>query len=663
MLGIWLIIAAVPLLGLSGLPACLLPARSAAGQRLAALLMVLGGLSGLSGVVLLLGGGPVPTWELPWALPWGRPRVVVDTLSAVFLVPIFAVPALGAVYGLAYWPQADHPESGRRLGLSYGLLAGAMALVVVAGDGLLLLVAWEIMALAAFFAATAEEDREEVRRAGWVYLIATHLGTLCLIALFALWQRATGSLMLVPAPGLPVEVAGVLFGLAVVGFGFKAGLMPLHVWLPGAHANAPSHVSAVMSGVMLKMGIYGMVRLSGLLPAGPTWWGGVMLAAGALSGVAGIAMAIGQRDLKRLLAYSSIENIGIIAMGLGLALLGRSLDRPDWMVLGLGGALFHVWNHSLFKPLLFFNAGAVIHAAHTRDTDLLGGLAKTMPQTAALFGVGAVAICALPPLNGFASEWLVYLGLFRTLDPAGGAVLPGAAVASVSLALIGALAVACFVKLLGSVFLGVARGASPGGADPAPSMRLPMAVAAAGCFGLGLFPWLVTPLLQRAVADWAVAPLPPSASLAVLAPLKWVSVLGLALLALVGAVLLLLKMAPRFGRRGESGTWDCGYARPTARMQYTGTSFGQQLVQLFGLVLRPQYQWPSLRGLFAPPARFASAVPDLVLERLVLPFFALAGRHLPRLRVLQQGQTHRYVLYIIAVVIFLFVWGAMGGQP
>ncbi len=657
MLGIWLILAAIAILGLSGLPGCLLPARSAAGQRLAVLLMVCGSLIGLCGVAL--SGGATFARVLPWSLPWGQLTVALDALSAVFLVP-----ALGSIYSLGYWPQAKHPENGRRLGLFYGLLAGAMALVVIAGDGLLLLIAWEVMALAAFFAATAEEDREEVRRAGWIYLVATHLGTLCLIALFALWQRATGSLALAPAAGLPAELAGTLLVLAVVGFGFKAGLIPLHVWLPGAHANAPSHVSAVMSGVMLKMGVYGMVRLSGLLPAGPTWWGGVLLLAGAFSGVAGIALALGQRDLKRLLAYSSIENIGIIAMGLGLALLGRSLGRPDWVMLGLGGALLHVWNHSLFKPLLFFNAGALIHATHTRDTELMGGLAKNMPQTAVLFGVGAVAICALPPLNGFASEWLVYLGLLRTLDPAGGPLFPAAAVGAVALALIGALAVACFVKLLGAVFLGAARGEDGAkGGDPGLSMRLPMAVAAAGCLGLGLFPWLAAPLIEGAVAVWAGGPLPAGAALAVLAPLKWLCALGLALLGLAAGLWWALSAAPRAGLRGEAGTWDCGYAQPTPRMQYTGSSFGQLLVQLFALLLWPRHQWPAIRGLFPRSARFACAIPDAVLDRLVAPVFALAGRQLPRLRILQQGQTHRYVLYIIAMVVFLFAWGAMGGQP
>ena len=295
--------------------------------------------------------------------------------------------------------------------------------------------------------------------------------------------------------------------LALIGFGFKAGLMPLHVWLPGAHANAPSHVSAVMSGVMLKMGVYGIVRMTALLPVTAVWWGGTLLAVGAITGVAGIAFAIGQHDLKRLLAYSSIENIGIIAMGLGLALLGRSQNRPDWVMLGLGGALLHVWNHGLFKSLLFFNAGAIIHAAHTRDMDRMGGLAKRMPRAMALFVVGAVAICALPPLNGFASEWLLYIGLFRTLGLGGEPGFPAAAMAAVSLAMIGALAVACFVKLFGTVFLGSPRGETADHAhDPSASMMIPMIVLAAGCVCIGLFPMIATGLLENAVRTWATLP-------------------------------------------------------------------------------------------------------------------------------------------------------------
>jgi hydrogenase-4 component B len=458
MVSVWLVLAAIATLGLGGLPGCLFSAPSRAGQRLTTALLLLGSGLGLAGAALALAEPTAPALAVPWSLPWGRFAVALDPLSVVFLFPVFIIPALGSLYGLGYWKHADHPGNGRRLGVFFGLLAGAMALVVVARDGILFLIAWEAMALAAYFAATAEDDNPDVVRAGRVYLIATHVGTLCLIALFSLWRRETGSFDLTPAPDLAGAAAAPLFILALVGFGFKAGLMPLHVWLPGAHANAPSHVSAVMSGVMLKMGIYGLVRLTALLPVPAAWWGGTLLAVGGISGVAALLYALGQHDLKRMLAYSSIENMGIVALGLGLALLGRFYGRTDWILLGLGGALFHVWNHSLFKSLLFLGAGAVIHAAHTREMDRLGGLARRMPWTAALFTTGAVAICALPPLNGFAGEWLLYAGLFRAADPVAGASFPAAALGAVALSLIGALAVACFVKALGVVFLGEARG-------------------------------------------------------------------------------------------------------------------------------------------------------------------------------------------------------------
>lgn len=658
-----MILAAVVVLGLSGLPGCFLASRSAVGQRIATVLMVSGSVLGLGGVAVALGETTPPSLRVPWALPWGQFVVTIDSLSALFLGLVFLVPALGSIYGLGYWKQSEHPENGRRLGLFYGVLAGSMAMVVVARDGTLFLIAWEVMAIAAYFAATAEDDKPDVRRAGWVYLIATHMGTLCLIAMFALWRHATGSFALEPAAAIPADVAGTLFVLALIGFGFKAGLMPLHVWLPGAHANAPSHVSAVMSGVMLKMGVYGIVRMTALLPMPVEWWGGTLLAVGAVTGVAGIAFAIGQHDLKRMLAYSSIENIGIIAMGLGLALLGRSLNRADWVLLGLGASLLHAWNHGLFKSLLFLNAGAIIHAVHTRDMDRLGGLSERMPRVMTLFTVGAVAICALPPLNGFVSEWLLYVGLFRTLGLRGEPAFPVAALAVVALATIGALAVACFVKLLGTVFLGSPREhAADHAHDPPPSMLVPMALLALGCACIGLFPMMVIPLLEDVARTWAALPA-STPSLAAVAPLPWISALGLALPVLVAVVVLALKALPRTPVVGEAGTWDCGYARPTTRMQYTGSSFGETLVSLFTFILWPKYHWPVLRGAFSRTAHFKSIVPDTVLDRLVLPLFSIAGRHLPRLRVLQQGQTQLYVLYILVIMLVLLVWGATGEQP
>ena len=653
-----LLMAAIFLLGFSGVPACLLPARSDFGQRVSAALMLLGSALGLAGTAAAFCAAETPTLSLAWAFQQSRFAVAADPLSALFLLPVFIVPALGSFYGLGYWKQSEHPANGRRLGLSYGLLAGAMALVVIARDGVLFLIAWEVMALAAYFAAAAEDDKPEVRRAGWIYLVATHVGTLCLLALFARWRHATGSFALEAGQAVPADVATTLFVLALIGFGFKAGLMPLHVWLPGAHANAPSHVSAVMSGVMLKMGLYGIVRMTALLPAGAAWWGPVLLAAGAASSVAGIAFATGQRDLKRILAYSSIENIGIIAMGLGLALLGRSSGHADWVVLGLGGALLHVLNHSLFKSLLFFNAGAVIHATQTREIDQMGGLGKRLPRVMALFVVGAVAICALPPLNGFASEWLLYVGLFRTLGLGTETGVPAASLATVALAMTGALAVACFVKVLGTVFLGAPRTQESLHAhEPGPAMLAPMIALACGCVGIGLFPLAVTPLLQAAVRTWAAQPaLLPLA----VVPLKGLTALGLALAGLAAAGALVLKRTLRAKGVREGLTWDCGYARPTARMQYTGSSLGDSLVTLTSFLLWPRKCRTALRGHFPRPSSFKSLVPDTVLDRLVLPLFRAAGSYLPRLRVLQQGQTHVYVLYILIVMIVLLIWGNVG---
>lgn len=655
-----ILLVAIALMMVSGVPGTLFSARSAGGQKLATALLSLGALLGLACVALARAGGAEVSLDLAWGVPGSRFAVALDAVGAVFLLPVFVVPALGSVYGHGYWRQSEHPANGRRLTLAYGVLAGAMALVVLARDGLLFLIAWEVMALAAYFAATAEDDKPEVRRAGWIYLVATHVGTLCLFAMFSLWRASTGSLGLASATALPAATASALFLLALVGFGFKAGLMPLHVWLPGAHANAPSHVSAVMSGVMLKMGVYGLVRMTLLLPAGPSWWGYTVLAMGAVSSVAGIAFAIGQRDLKRLLAYSSIENIGIVAMGLGLALLGRTEGRPVWVLLGLSGALLHVWNHSLFKSLLFLNAGAVIHAVETREIDRMGGLAKRMPKAAALFAVGAAAICALPPLNGFAGEWLLYNGLFTALGLGPGPSLPAAAVAVAALAMTGALAVACFVKLFATVYLGEARLPESAPHEAGPLLLGPMALLAVGCVAVGLLPALAMAPLEAAARQWATLPeLPRVASVA---PLGWLTALGAALVAGSGALALAVRLAVkgRVVRRGP--TWDCGYARPTARMQYTGSSLGASIMGLTSFVVWPTHFITVLRGLFPRrPAAFKSVVPDVVLDRLVIPVFRAAGRYLPRLRVLQQGQTHVYVLYILLVMIVLLLWGNVGG--
>ncbi|MGB5106425.1 MAG: proton-conducting transporter membrane subunit, partial [Candidatus Zixiibacteriota bacterium] len=633
---------------LSGLPGLLSQRSADGGQKLAVLFSIIGSTIGIAGAV-------VSFW-----FPEAKTSIIaIDGLSVIFLLPIFLISTLGSIYGLSYWKQSDHPDNGRKLRVFYGLVTAALAAVTVAANTILFLVAWEIMALSAYFLIATEDKDTAVREAGWVYLIATHLATLCLFGLFALLHSATGSFQLTPLTSVAVApgVITAIFLLGLIGFGFKAGLMPLHMWLPGAHAMAPSHVSALMSGVLIKIGIYGLLRLCSILPDPPLWWGGAILVTGVVSGVLGVVFALGQHDLKRLLAYHSIENIGIITIGIGLAMIGRSLQRPDFVVLGMAGALLHVWNHGLFKSLLFFSAGSVIHAAHTREIDHLGGLAKSMPRTALYFAVGAAAICGLPPLNGFISEFLIYLGLFRSLNSGDGMTWTAAAFAVPALAMIGALAVTCFVKAFGAVFLGVARSDHARHAREATSsMTGPMLALVAFCFFIGLAPLLVAPVLEHGISAWAPDLSHRGLELSLLAPLGWLSIGGGALLVLI--ILAGLILAKRLQSCGvNSGvTWDCGYAAPAPTMQYTSSSFAQMMVSMFSWVLRPRIETPAEQPLFAGAAHYHSHVSDIVLDGVLRPCFRLGAKITSSFRFLQAGNIHAYLFYIVLFLIGLLLW-------
>jgi hydrogenase-4 component B len=652
-----LILAAAAAFASSGLSGLVLPRSGRRAERTALALLALGSLFGLVGAGWSV-ASPGPGLRLAWSLPVGSFAVELDGVALVFLLPVLIVPTLGALYGLDYWRQDEHPDTGLRLRSFFGLLAGAMVLLVLAADGVLFLIAWEIIALSAFFLITTDDADEAACCAGWVYLVATHLGTMCLLAMFGLLNYASGSFLFEPLGKHAIEpaIATAVFALAVVGFGLKAGIVPLHVWLPAAHAGAPSHVSAVLSGVMLKMGVYGIVRIAGLLPDPPVGWGVVLLALGTATALYGIAQALAQGDLKRLLAYSSIENIGIIVLGLGLALVGRSLGKTDWIVFGLGGALLHVWNHSLFKPLLFLAGGSMIHAAQTRQLDRMGGLAKRMPTTGAAFLLAAAASCALPPLNGFVSELAIYLGLFSAAGAGPGAAFPLAALAAPALALVGAWAVAAMVKAVGVALLGEPRTEAAAHAHEAGrAMLAPMALLAAGCLVLGLFPSLAAPCLDRAAADWrpASAPLP---HVGALMPLAWISGCGVALaIACVSGAVWLRR---RVNRAVDVGTWDCGYIAPTARMQYTAASFSQMLVSLFGWALRPEVERPRIEGVFAPPARLATRPRDAFLDRLALPAAAGFTWVLDRAAAMRRRPAQVHLLFILVMMLLLLLCSA-----
>lgn len=617
-------------------------------------------LTGVSGAFLaaarVLAGGADWEWRSDFLLGGEALHLHLDAVSAWFLVLVSGVGGAGAVYAREYWPDRLYPASAPRGRAWWSALVLSMGLVLLCWNGLHFLIAWELFALAAFFLITLDRERREVRAAGWLYLAASHAGTVCLFAFFGTLAARTGSWEL--GPMREAAALGSLFWLALVGFGLKAGLFPLHIWLPSAHANAPSHVSALMSGVAIKMGVYGLVRFSGWL-AVPAAVGWVVISLGALSALFGIAFALGQNDLKRLLAYCSVENIGIILVGLGAALLGVSHADAPWGRLALAGALLHVWNHGAFKALLFFSAGAVLHATGTREMSRLGGLWRAMPWTASLFTVGALAVAGLPPLNGFVSEWLVYLGLFDAAMLRGDAAW-AAAGAALMLGVAGALALACFAKAAAIVFLGAPRTqASEHAHECGPLMRGPMLGLATVCGVIGLAPALCWPAISRAVGAWH----PAWSGGDVPAPLPVLGALQITLAVVaVGAAAWLWRKARGNGlRRGV--TWDCGYAAPTARMQYTSGSFAELATGWFAWLLQPQRTLRRPRGPLPASASHLERVPETVLELVLTPASDALLRVSTAVRRLQHGRLQAYILYVVAGLLAIGALVLLGGNP
>ncbi len=640
--------------------------RAGAAAALGAGSAVLGGALGVAAAGSVLFGRVEPTLTIPWGAPFGTLELGIDFLSAVFLLPTFLVPALAAVYGAGYLEPWRRERPLGFTWLQYNVLSASMALVLAARGALLFLVAWEVMALASFLLVTFEHERLEVRRAGWTYLVATHLGTAALLVFFLLLGRASGHFdfhtpIASAARGTPGAVApGVLFLLALVGFGTKAGLAPLHVWLPEAHPAAPSHVSAVMSGVMIKTGIYGILRATTLLGPPAWWWGAGLLGLGIATALVGVLFALAQQDLKRLLAYSSVENVGIITAGVGAGLLGVSAHLPLLALLGFAAALLHTMNHALFKALLFLGAGAVKHATGTLSLDRLGGVGRRMRDTATTMLAGALAGAALPPLNGFVGELLLFAaGLVAVTAPGLELAGPGCALV-VTLALVGALAAAVYAKAFGGAFLGRPRtGEAEGALEVHSPMRVPMHLLAASCALLGLFPSLALVIVARAALALA-APAGVGITAAmdgVLDLVRWagiVSVVVVAAAALVGGLRrLLLRRRPVT----VADTWACGYEAGAPRAQYTPSSLVQPALGFFRPVLT------STRAALVEPAGFhpvsgslRSETPDVFRSRFWQPLFQRIGAWLERPRALQSGRTHLYLLYIFATLLALLAY-------
>lgn len=636
-----------------------LVASIVAGNRYARAWLTLtltGVFAGLSAALIVLLG--TTDWEWRSTLMVGGQLVFLrlDGLSALFLVLVSVVGGAGAVYAHEYWSEDDYPTSAPRGRMWWSGLVLSMGLVLTIVNGLHFLIAWESFAICAYFLITLDRQRRAVRAAGWLYLVASHAGTVALFAFFASLAARTGSWEL--GPLRDHASLAPLFWLALFGFGVKAGVFPLHFWLPDAHANAPSHVSAVMSAVAIKMGIYGIVRFSGWLPM-PAAAGWVVIALGATSALLGIAFAFAQDDVKRLLAYCSVENVGVIMIGLGGAMLAAAHGHASWGLLALSGALLHVWNHGAFKALLFFGAGSVLHATGTRTMSRLGGLWRTMPWTTGMFAIGAVAVSGLPPLNGFVSEWLVYLGLLDAVvskGPAAWAAMP----AIIMLAMAGALALASFTKAGALIFLGSPRTQAAAAAHESGRwMRLPMLTLAALCIALALVPVLFWPAVARAVNAWDTS-WPPAAVPNSLTSIGRTQV-ALALAAVAATFLLLHKVRTNGLRRGL--TWDCAYAAPTAHMQYSSGSFAGIVVGWFAWILRPQGIVRRPRGLLPLKAFRIGHNPETVLELVIGPVSRVIVQASRTASRLQHGNLQAYILYVIAALVALGSVAWLAGTP
>ncbi len=578
----------------------------------------------------------------------------IDTLAAFFLAAIFTVCLLAAVYSYHYMGNAAKALRSAANYLCFSLLTASMALVVAADNMITFVLCWEIMSLSSFFLVIYNYEEKTNRRSGYLYFVFSQAGAMFIFAAFGIIYTHSGDFGFAAAADLPNGAKMAAFILAFIGFGSKAGIFPLHVWLPHAHPAAPSHISAVMSGVMIKTGIYGIVRMYDILNWHTPSAGYIVLVAGAVSGILGVVYALGQHDIKRLLAYSSVENIGIILIGLGIGMIGVAAGKPIMAVLGFTGGLLHVLNHSIFKSLLFMGAGMVLHKTGTGSIDRLGGLIKRMKITGATFLIGSLAVTGLPPFNGFVSEFLIYIGSFKAAAP-GQHNFAAGLIAIISLAVIGGLALACFTKVVGVVFQGEPRSEHAREVDErGVLMLIPLMVLAAVCVVIGIYPSLFMVMAVKATAalqlGFARVPLEP------FMPLAANITRGAAIFFAVLLAVLALRMVFYRGKSVyRSGTWGCGFTQPTVKMQYTESSYAASILEFFKPVAPLEEHHPPITGRLPEKTRYHSQVHDIAEQQLgrviVNPVLWLFDR----LRWLQHGDIHMYIGYILlAIVAVLF---------
>jgi len=622
---------------------------------LAGLLATAAGLIALTSPVLA-------TTELPFGLPWLHWRVRLDALSGFFLLPLGLVNIAVALFGPGYVREFAHGDDPMWvLGGFSGLFIAGMSLVVLADDAFLFMVAWELMSVSSYFLVAYQHDQAANRRAAFLYLLMAHIGGLSILLGFGVLTSFGHGFefdAMRSTSGIPLLWSSIAFGLAFLGFGMKAGLVPMHAWLPEAHPAAPSHISALMSGVMLKVAVYGFIRFTFDLLGALQWgWGVAALIVGSISAVMGALYALQQTDLKRLLAYSSVENIGIIFIGLGLSLVFLSTSHQLLGVIALVAALYHALNHALFKSLLFLSAGAVVHASHQRDMDQMGGLLRRMPWTGLFFLVGCISISGLPPFNGFVSEWLTFQAALQAWHLDSGVLRSVLPIAAAMLALTSALAAAGFIKAYGVAFLGRARSRPVRRAREVTfGMRAGQAWLALLCLLLGVLP---TPLIaiidavprqlfgtgldQATAHGWLWLTPVEQATASYSPPLVLIALLVVGL----STALVVRRLARGEVRRADP--WDCGFSPPDARMQYTGTAFAQPFLRVF----RPLFRVDEALDEGEGTHRYRIQVTDRSWALLYLPVADALQKAARRITWLQSGSIRAYLGWSLATLLLL----------
>lgn len=620
--------------------------------------------SGISSIFCLIPAiktllsGEILTKTIEFNQIFGEVNFVIDPLSAFFIIIISIMCLIGVIYSNGYLkPYIEKGKSINAHLLFLTMLIASMLLVVTCQNALMFLICWEIMSLSSFFLVIFENEKKEVLKAGLKYLVFMHVSVLFIIIAFAMSAISSGSLdfnEISDVISMNSHLANIIFLLSFIGFGIKAGFVPFHNWLPEAHPAAPSHVSGMMSGVMIKTGIYGILRMLLLIQIPSKMLAYIALTIAIISGLYGILYATNQRDIKKLLAYSSIENIGIIGIGIGLGMLGLAYNNMPLAFLGFAGGILHILNHSIFKELLFLGAGSVYLKTHTKNIEELGGLIKSMPKTAILCIIGATAICALPPFNGFISEFLIYFGMIKGILTNNSVLALMCLTTLASLALIGTMAILCFSKAISIMFLGTERTeyAKKVKNDVENCMVIPMLILSIFALLIGLFPQFAINLILNPVELFTNDNFEIS-NLAI-SIMQQISI-AMSIFVIVTLLLICIKCKLQKGKISIFETWGCGYNKPNERMQYTASSYVKPFIYVLRPLFKKVFDVVKPKKLFPKEAHYNSNIDDIEEAYFINPLIKFDELFLSKFEKLQGGNLQTYIQYSLAFLVIILI--------